>query len=789
MKKWLIGIPLVILILVLVVVGIVHVYLNSRAPEYKGDVDLECLDREVQVRFDDFGIPHINAQSASDAYKALGYIVASERLFQLEMMRRVGTGQLAEVLGSDFISTDALFRALFPPEYFEKEVARLEASQNRQMLEAVDSYLAGINEFAQSGPKPFEFTLLGIDAPTYTRADVFAIAGYMAYSFGLAQRTDPLITYIHQEFGDEYLRGASVIHEQNEPFNPSYDAEIIELLSQDLFGQAKCELPVPVWHGSNSWVVSGERTSSGFPIFCNDTHIAYNIPQVWYEAHMVYPDNNFYGYYLAGVPFALVGHNDFMSWGLTMLEHDDMDFYMENIDAERTMYYMDDAQYPLQNMQTTIRVKDHPDTTITISSTHHGPLVQPFYDQLSDQIPVAMWWDYIRHPNNLLEAFYSLNNCRSLDQAENAASQIHGPGLNVMYADTLNNIAWWASAKLLIRPPHIHGKFVIDGSVSSNDPVGYYPFESNPHSVNPPWNFVYSANDQPGPMADSSFYPGYYKPSHRADRIKELLTQPITWNVEQMKEVMTDVVSTKDRELCALLHQDLTNWLGGSTPVNLLIWDGDHEVDAEAPFAYYRLMYHTLKLMMEDELGATRMANCFTTHWFQRNYVTLISTEDSPWWDNQSTPRVETRKEIITDAWEMVCRELGTLSSQNHEWNWGDVHQLTLKHPFSEHLPFLAGELNIGPYPIRGGFETVCQASFTPDSNIVANVRLGSQMRIIRDMGDLTQSISVTPSGQSGHFRSPHYRDQAKLYRLGEFRSEMWDPKFIKDLPNVLILN
>jgi penicillin G amidase len=787
MKKWFI--ILLTLVALLAILG--YLYFGSLAPKYKGELELAGLSEEATVSFDNFGVPHIQASNKADLYMGLGYTIASERLFQMEMMRRVGHGQLSEILGSDFISTDALFRSLFPDSYFKEQCESLELEENAEMLGEIEAYLAGVNQFVQKGSTPLEFTLLGIEKRPFERADLFAIAGYMAYSFGLGQRTDPLITYIQEELGSEYLRGLELYHETGADYIPGFaESRLSGPMSEQLFGMSNQHFPVPLWEGSNSWVVSGERTESGKPIFCNDTHIAYSLPQVWYEAHLTCPGFNFYGYFLGGIPFALVGHNDAMAWGLTMLEQDDMDFYFEQVDFSKGTYMFDGVPKKLEEQTFQIHVKDLPDTTITVLYTQHGPLVSEFYNNVQDTLNVSLWWDYIRTENRLLNAFHALNNCQNIEEAENACSQIHGPGLNVTYADTANNIAWWACAKIQNRPLHVNSKCFIDGSKSENDPLGYYNFSQNPKSVNPSLNWVCSANDEPAPI-DSIYIPGYYKPNHRANRIMHWLSSPNNWSVESMKQVMLDAQSDIDGDLAKELKKILNEQELPSefTPyLELLDWNGQHEMAHSSPVLYYRLLYNVLESAMLDELGQERFDNFLTTHWFRRCYPLLLQDPTSIWWNNSTSSTSENRDQLLVAAFKATVRELLAENGPLETWEWGKNHSLALEHPFAKESDILAALLNIGPYPIRGGYETINQASFKLEKTNNYKVLVGSQMRIIMDLGYIEDGVSIAPSGQSGHRTSKHYDDQSYLYRTGQFRPQLWDQMEVDQLDNKLIL-
>lgn len=754
-------------VLLILMCGGAYLYLKSTVPQYSGDVEFPSLESTADVYFDDFGIPHIIAEQKIDAYKVLGYIHASERMYQIEMMRRVGSGTLSEVLGKDFIETDKLFRSLLPEAKFTAQAEKYKGDSLKAWHRQTQAYIEGINQWISEDHTVPEFLLLGLEPDSFTVNDIQAIAGYMAYSFGLAQRTDPLVNWIQENLGPEYLENSGIDHYELEPYIPTtvgLEEPIYAIMqsSQKLIDK----IPLAQWHGSNSWVLSGLMTKSGMPLLCNDTHIGYSVPQSWYEAHLRVGDFEFYGNFLPGVPFAMVGHNDHMAWGLTMLEHDDMDLFAEEFDETGQSYLHDGFWIGAQSREISIAVKDRPDTTVTIRHTHHGPIVNDMYEALPIEPPLSLWWDYARFDNNLLHAFYKLNNCNSMEAAATAASMIHGPGLNLTYGDVDGNIAWWTCAKIQDRNPGINSKLILDGTNKSHEPNGYYPFDKNPRSINPPWGFVYSANDQPGPI-DSVFIPGYYKPNHRADQIKLLIHTRKDWTLEKMKDMITNVDSPIDAalygEICSISQvTDLPNW------------NGEHETETVGPTIYYRALFHILRLAMEDELGEEKFETFLTTHWMKRSYALILQNENSPWWDNQETDTQESRDLIIKQALERSLDELkAELGPNMDDWAWETQHKLHMKHAFSESVGPLARFLNSERVGVRGGHETINQSGFKLTGEKENEIRVGSQMRIICDLSDPRSSVSISPAGQSGHFLSPYYMDQFEMYCAGEFRPQL----------------
>ena len=317
------------------------IYLYSLQPQYSGRLTLAGLQDKVEVIFDSYGIPHIYGQCETDVYFALGYVHAQERLFQMEMMRRVAAGRLAEILGEKLVKTDKFFRTLGMSQDADKNAAHFFKNPSKPWQKSVLAYLAGVNRFIDHGDMPLEFRILGIPKEKFTPRDIYLNGALMAFGFAAGFQMDPLVTKAYHKLGWNYIKdwvldwppGAQKI-----PVYPTNYSASAETLAASI-NEIVVNLPVPDWIGSNGWVVSDKKTASGKVIFANDTHMMYAQPSVWYEAHLEYPGFSFYGNFAAGIPFALIGHTRFAAWGLTMFENDDVDFYRERLNPDNPVTF------------------------------------------------------------------------------------------------------------------------------------------------------------------------------------------------------------------------------------------------------------------------------------------------------------------------------------------------------------------------------------------------------------------------------------------------------------------
>ncbi len=794
LKKIIIG----LLFLLAIVCCLGYVYYQSLKPIYKGELTLQGLQNEVEVYFDKYGIPHIYAQNEEDAQFALGYVHAQDRLWQMELLRRLGKGQLAEILGEPLAKTDRFFRTIDSWETAKKAARAFdEIAANDPMKKAVLAYYKGVNNFIKNGPTPIEFQILGIEKQELTIEDCYAIYGYIAFSFAQAFRTDPLVTRIQQKWGAAYLNDLDLHWNPEAQMISVFESKEENLLSEafgldDLFET----LPAPPWIGSNGWIIGGSKTKSGKPIFSNDTHIVFAQPSVWYEAHIEYPGHSSYGNYIGGVPFPAIGHNRKVAIGLTMFENDDIDLYIEKLNPENpNQVWFKDHWEDLKVRKEVIKVKGGKDIEFEVKTSRHGPIVNEAIEDIGKMTgqPVAVWWIYNEFVPNSLQPAYEFAHAQNIDEARAAAAKIIAPGLNGMYADAAGNIAWWAMGKLPIRPTHVNSKLFLDGSSGKDEILGYIDFKDNPQSENPPSGFVYSANNQPD-TTNGILHAGYYISEDRAKRIMDLLSADKKWDLEAVKGMITDVVSDKKpliakNVLYILKNRPLKN-ANATKAINLLAtWDGDTQLEDTAPTIFAKLQYQILEKACADELGEKDFKIFLQTVLSRRSLPSLLENENSVWWDDQTTPgKKESRAEIIAAAFEKSLEELeAQLGNDPEKWTWGKVH--TIEHPHllgqNENLrPYF----NVGPFPIVGTKEVINNLSYTINSSGKYEVVSGPAVRRIIDFADIEHSINVLPTGNSGNPLSPHYADQAKMFVDGDFRLQMMNEKEIKEEGRKLIL-
>lgn len=775
------------LLLFIVIIG-VYLYLKITAPTYSGTQKLSGLKEEVEVLFDNYGVPHIYAQSEEDAYFALGFVHAQDRLFQMEMLRRAAAGRLSEILGPDLLKVDKLFRTLSLNKFAKEQAEKFLSADTAAFQRAAHAYQKGINQYIKTGKTPVEFTLIGIPKEEFKPEDIYLAVGFMSFGFAEGLRADPVLQKIKTELGEEYLKDFAV---ETPP-------EAVRLKSffgkpnghpQDslisFLNDALQQLPTPMWQGSNGWVMAADKSKSGYPILANDTHIGFGQPAVWYEAHIEYPGYSYYGHHLAGIPFGLLGNNDFCGWGLTMFENDDTDFFLESINPENgSQVKFKDAWEDLVIRQEVIKVKGEPDAILEVKTSRHGPIINGIIENVETKnSPVSLWWLLLHEQNQALQASYQLNHAKSFDEAQKAASLFSAPGLNVMYGDRDKNIAWWAVAKLPIRPAHVHSKFFLDGASGNDEYLGFYDFSKNPHSINPPSGFVYSANNQPDSV-EGVLYPGYYFPKGRAGRIAQLLEQQKQWEPDDFKKINLDAISNMHpevaQEMCAVL-KSVSNPAYSSLISELQKWDGNHLTTGIAPSIYYNMLSQIYFLAMKDELGASALESILSSSIPKNSFRLFITNKTSPWWDDVNTKdKKETREDIFVRAANNTISLLTKLCGDNPSgWQWGKIHTLTHNHPLGKVKP-LDKLFNVGPLAVAGGMEVINNLHFELDTTGVFPVKGGPALRKITDFAHIQNGETISPTGQSGNVMSPFYDDQAKMFATGQFRPMLMEREAVK---------
>ena len=798
----------------------IFIYLKTSLPVVDGIINASNITSNVRVARDQWGIPHISAENSYDAYFAFGYTVAQDRLFQMELHRRLAKGELSEILGPSLLNIDKMFRTYLFRRAAEKYLSFPEKI-NPKALEILDAYTDGVNFFIESGSLPVEFSLIGIKPQKFTRLDFISMMGYMAYSFADGIHVDRLFSKFKKLYPDlniknffpDYTLEKPVTIIESQAFwnkdaktkleNNSSDISInpFDMIKNKLIADYSKDSAMDFvkglgsFRGSNSWVISPSRSVSGRSIAANDPHMELSNPGVWYEAHIKYGDYENYGYHLPMFPFPLIAHNTHKAWTITMFENDDLDLYYEKFkdkDLNQVMYKGSWTDTKIINER--IKIKGSPDEELRIVITPHGPVISDLFEDYKGD-PVSLSWVFLNEENKFLDFAYDMANSKTVFEFKNAASKLTSPGLNLSMADSRGNIVWFAAGKIVIRPQHVNSKEILDGSSGLDENLGYLPFELNPNLVNPESGIIVTANNKStvkplGPVIDLE---GYWVPTERAARITQLLSSKEKWSIDDLKKVQTDVSLISGEKIVSSIMNVLDKKINIMSPLEkkaceeLKKWNFRYDVNSTGAGIFSFTAYQILKAAVADEMGDEEFeVYCGTqAHW--SFFKVLIADPEMKVWDDIRTKKIETRDDIIQKAFSAAVAELydrygGSLSS----WSWGKIHKIEYVHPIGRMKPMNL-IFNIGPYPAPGE-ANVINMMMSGFGRQDYRVYLIPSTRRLIDYADLSKSYSIQPNGNSGNFMSSNYSDQVEMYLKGEYRIlNFTDSQISANQKNILV--
>jgi len=760
--------------------------LKTRAvPDYNANVDLENLTEKVTVFRDSLGIPHIYAQNEPDLYRTVGYVMAQDRLWQMDLMRRVTTGSLAEVLDPGLVGADQLFRAL----QFTKKSEWIMSETDPSILACVDAFADGVNQYIDRNQKKlsFEFAMLGYKPDPWTPLHTFNLIGYMAWSLASGWGPDMALYKMHQVL-DSALFSELIpdLKYHSTPVFPDYmtSNETLELQSSigDAIGIVE-ELGLQVFQASNNWAVSGTRSKTGKPLMANDMHQGLMAPGIWYQMHKVVEGSvNVTGVAVPGAPYIICGHNENIGWGMTNTYVDDIDFYLETINPEDSNQYRLDGQWKeMELVEETIAVKgsDEPVTRVN-RFTHRGPVVSSFKG-VEDRV-ISLRWQGNAFSNEL-RTCHLFNRAANWDEFRDAAKTFTSIGQNIVYADRFGNIGLQTSAGVPIRRDG--GIFIYPGDTSLHDWTGLVPFEELPYSFNPEIGHVSSANNRTV-GDDYPYYIGnWYGLPDRLERIREMLDGQQEHGIDDFRRMLRDQTSHFAKKMTPVYLEALagqTENIYRSAHQLLENWDHNLEVTSSAALIYEILWLELNRAMFLDELGDELYPLMLQNKVIHLNLINRVRiTGESGWCDDVTTPDItETFHDNIRSAFHHAVDTIASMYGEDPEsWQWGDLHKVSLIHPMGGvDIVDKLFRVNRGPYPVGGSFHTVCPYAYPFGESFIANH--AASERHIFNTADWDKSLTVIPTGTSGVPASPHYLDQTELYVNNQFHRDHFSKEAVE---------
>ncbi|MFQ6089320.1 MAG: penicillin acylase family protein [Candidatus Methanofastidiosia archaeon] len=710
------------------------------------------IQGKVTVYKDIYGVPHIYAQNVEDLFFALGYITAADRLWQMDLLRRASSGKISEIFGKDFLEYDYFIRAVGLRRVAENTQRELRGEERI----VFESYSKGVNRFISDYEDnlPIEFVLLGYEPEEWTPADSLAIGRLIGWQLAGNYDTELFRMKVLKKIGTESLS------ELMPPY-PEDGVLIIPPRGFELFS-----FDVPTFNftnglGSNNWVVSKRKSSTGNALLANDPHLQINQqPSVWYQAHLNGAGFNTYGVMFPGVPGIIIGRNEHIAWGFTNVGADVEDLYLEKINPKNPhQYWYIDRWEEMQVIEERIGFKGENGLQYLekeILITRHGPVV-------SEEEPLSLRWTGEENVSEIT-AILRMMKARNFEEFKDALKHFHVPAQNIVYADVNGNIAYWMTGKIPIRA-NGEGLVPQEGWTGENEWIGYIPFEELPHLINPGEGFIVTANNKV--IGDDYPYHIAYGwvPGLRAQRIRDLLESKPEVSIEDMMEIQRDNYSLAGENL----KRYIVPILIGSQEEDakkigeiLKAWDNNASKESIGTTIFHVFMIKLAEKIFKDELDE----ELFSDYLGHQNflYLALLRSLErgSKFTDDVRTPERESMNDLVIrsakDTLSFIEKEFGSVDSAK----WGEVHTLKFKHPLGQ-VKLLDMLLSLGPYPNDGSMSTVDNGYFSfrnPFEHIT-----GPSMRLIVELsGDFQNSYIITPSGQCGNRFCSHYSDLAKLY-------------------------
>ena len=750
-----------------VIAAVAGVYLFYRAmPAYFGAAALPGLTAETRVWRDAYGVPHIFAPSLDDAARALGYVHASERLYQMEIQRRVGQGRIAEIAGPDLVGVDRFIRTLDFYRLSESSFAALSPWAQARL----QAYADGVNAFLETHENalPPEFLILGDKPEPWKPADSLVWGKLMSLQLSSNYAMEGLRAKLLQKLPPEQARWLFPMPQADWPVttSPVANPSHAELDSPaDQLGAL-----LPERHGaSNEWVVSGARTVTGKPILANDPHLEIGAPILWYLARVVTPEGSVKGATVPGLPVVLLGQNDRIAWGITNAYTDVQDLFVETIDpANANQYLTPDGPKPFATRDETIHVKGGADVALHVRETRHGPVLSDVDADLAALAgagkAMALAYTGLGGQDTTAESLLRVNAARNWDEFLAALRLYQTPTQNLVYADVSGDIGYISPGLVPLRKSG-DGLAPTDGASGQTDWIGTIPFEQWPQLHNPAAGFAFNANN--ALVADGHQPPlgQDWEEAFRARRIQQFFDTIDKHSLDTSAAMQADHVS--------LAAKDLLPFLKGVTPSDerarqalalLAGWDGVTDKDRPEPLIFTAFLNALHRIMLVEKVGLSMSEK---GPYAATTLISLLRDHPS-WCDAPGKPDPDCRATLaraLDEGLALVVKRDGADMSQ---WKWGHEHIALLQHKVYSHIPLLDRVSDLS-MPSSGDFYTLDRGGGfeVPADQPFARTH-GAGFRGIYDLSDPDNSRFVITTGESGHIFSPHYRDLAPLWIVGK---------------------
>jgi len=787
-RKILAALFVIIMVVIVVALFFVRGIATKGIPDYNATLKLENLKEEVTVYRDEFAVPHIYAKNEEDLYRATGYCMAQDRLWQFDLIRRATTGELSEIFGEDMINADQMLRMLRIPD---KSRLIIENS-DLKILKTLDAFTDGVNQYIDTHQNnlPPEFSILGYKPDKWLQEHSINLIGYMAWDLTMPWHIETVFQKIKEKVGD--IKFAEIIPDIDIQKSVIYSelGEYEAVISKDSPYLASLDklqdMGLEIFNGSNNWAVSGEKSTSGKPLFSNDMHLGLSAPGIWYTMHQVIEGElNVTGVTVPGQPLVVAGHNEDIAWGMTNVMVDDMDFYYETINPDNPdEYWFNDSWQPMEVRKEIIKIKGGETVERINRFTHRGPIVTKV-KKMDESKPISMRWVGNEFSNEML-SLYLMNRAKNWDEYKEALKTFISVSQNIAYADVQGNIGIYCAAGVPIREGW-NGVEIVPGDTDKYDWKGLVPFEELPHSYNPKSGFVASANNRSAGNDYGHHISYWYAPQYRYDRIEELLTETDLLSIDDYKRIQGDhksklVEKSLDKINFIVAKNNSLNEIEQESAKLLSEWDGVLKKESIATTIYDQLYLELIRNVFMDEMGEGLYNDFIKVEYTPYLALDKIWIDgNSVWCDNVETEEIENFEDMIDTSFkDAVAVLVNRFGNDIEDWQWGKIHGLVLEHPMGGvKILDKIFNLNRGPWPVGGGSHTV--SPYRYERNNPYTVNYGSSHRHIYDTSDWDNSLSIIPTGISGIPASKHYCDQTDSYVNNEYRNDYLSRELIEE--------
>jgi penicillin amidase len=776
----LIVVAAVVVVLCIALLVARHRTFGVSLPRVRGRLGVTGIAAEVTVGRDRWGVPHINATTMEDAAFAAGVVHAQDRLWQMEVTRRVATGRISELIGTDGVNIDRFIRRVGLHRVARDEELRL-APEARRMLKA---YAAGVNTIGQSSHAlPLEYRLLGVTPEPWEPMHSLATLKLLALGLSMNWDTELQRLELLRAIGPEHAARLDIVYPDA---NPTILASTVKAAG-GMFREAARWIPT-AGGMSNSWVVSGERTSTGRPILCNDPHLVPGMPSIWYAAHVrAGEDFESTGVTMPGMPFVIIGHNKRVAWGFTNSFADCQDLVIEEFDSPAGDHFRTERGFePTRRLREIIHVKGSSDVLEEVVVTRHGPIVERIEDpERSIWRGLALQWTALQ-PGSAAEGLLRLQRAGDWKSFKESFAGFDAPSQNVVYADVDGHIGYLLCGRIPVRKSKPSG-LPVQGWTGDAVWTRYLNVDEVPQIFDPPEHQIITANNRI--VGDKfPFYIGTdYMSGYRALRIGELLGERVV-DLAYMARAQMDLVCPPARQVVRLLGAvRCEHPAAEAARRRLAAWDAVMDPRRVEPTIYEAFMARLAEHSLNPVCGnAWRiLAGVDLTHPVFQYPGNLVG---------RLTPLLIERWELGDDGlfeglttWaEVVAKSLDDATTDLRErfgrgsrrWKWGRVHRLELIHPFGRRRG-LAWFFNAPSIPVGGNTDTVFATSQVPGQPFETRLSAPSWRQVI-DVGKWDASGGIHVPGQSGQPGSRHYRDLSRRWKTNRQFPLYWSAQEVR---------